>query len=82
MRDEPEEKREADAKEKAGDDRKIKSGVLAAMDDVARKMAKAERKFSAKEEKSANEHEETAKQDERAAKFTERIHTKILDELK
>jgi hypothetical protein len=82
VRNEPEKKREANAKEKAGDDREIKSCVLAAMDDVAGKMAEAEWKFSAEEEKSADEQKKAAKENQGAAEFTERIHVRILDEMK
>ena len=56
--------------------------MLAAVNDVARKMSEAERKFSAKEEKSPDEHKETTKKNESAAEFAEGIHTKILDEMK
>ena len=74
VRNEPEKKRKADAKEKAGNDGEIKSGVLAAMDDVAGKMAQPERKFSAKEEEDAKQQEKTAKKDRRTAEFAKRIH--------
>ena len=52
------------------------------MDDVAGKMSEAERKFSAKEEKDADEQEKGTKKDQRAAEFAERIHGRILDEMK
>jgi hypothetical protein len=42
VREEPEEERERGAEYEAGDDWEMKGGVFAAMDDVARKAAKAE----------------------------------------
>jgi hypothetical protein len=41
----PEEEREGGAEEEAGDDGKVKGGVLAAMHDVARETAKAQREL-------------------------------------
>jgi hypothetical protein len=74
VRDEPIKKRKANAKENAGNDRKIKSGVLAAMDDVAWETSEAERKFSAKVEEYADKNEKATEQDQRAAEFAKRIH--------
>ena len=54
MREEPEEEREADAEEQAGDDREVESGVFAAMDDVAGEAAEAEGEFTAEVKKRAD----------------------------
>jgi hypothetical protein len=72
--DEPKEERNAEAEDKACDDRKVKRGVFAAVDDIAGKFSQAEGEFFAEVEKSANEDEEAAEEEERAADFTERIH--------
>ena len=82
MGDEPEEQREDDAEKKAGDDRKIKSRVLAAMDDVAGKSSQAEGEFPAEVEKGPEEDEDAAEKEEGAADFAEGIHEKILEEMK
>ena len=80
MGDEPEEQTEDDAEKKAGDDRKIKSRVLAAMDDVAGKPAKAEREFCAEVEQCANDGEREANQEKHAAEIAKRIHGSIIEE--
>jgi len=80
--EEPEEKRKAEAEDEAGDDGEIKSGVFAAMNDVAGKFSQAEGEFAAEVEKSAEEDEEAAEKEEGAAKFAERVHTRIVAELR
>lgn len=57
MIDEPEKETEREADNKASDDWKVKRGVFAAMNDVARKAAKTERNFAAEEEKCPDEQE-------------------------
>ena len=79
--EEPEEKREGGAEKEAGDDRKVQSGVFAAMDDVAGEMARAEREFAAKKEKSAREDEEAAEEKKSAAEFAEGVHGGIVAEI-
>jgi hypothetical protein len=74
VRDEPKDKRKADTEKQAGNDRKMKSRVLAAVDDIAWEASETERKFSAKVEKQANENEKTTEQDQRAADFAEGNH--------
>jgi hypothetical protein len=56
----PEEKAQGGAEDKAGDDREVKSGVFAAVDDIARKFAKTEREFAAEVEKGTGENKESA----------------------
>ncbi len=78
MGEEPEEERERGAKYETGNDWKIKGGVFAAMDDVARKAAKPEGQFATKVEKSAGEDEKASKQEESAAEFANGVHYRIL----
>jgi hypothetical protein len=77
---EPEEERNAEAEDNAGDDRKVKRGVFAAVDDVAGKAAEAQGKFSAEVEKSANEHQEATEEEQGAAEFAQRVHEESLKE--
>jgi hypothetical protein len=72
--DEPEEERNAKAEDKAGDDREVKGGVFAAVDDIAGKFSQAEGQFFAGVEKSANEGEEAAEEKKGAAEFAKRVH--------
>jgi hypothetical protein len=76
VRDEPEEKRNAEAEDKAGDDRKVKRGVFAAVDDVAGKSSQAEGEFFAEIEKSANDGEEAAEEKKGSSEFAGRVHEK------
>jgi len=80
--EEPEEERERGAEYKAGDDGEVERGVFAAMDDVARKAAKAEGQFATKVEKSTGEYKNAAEEKESATEFTERIHKRSLEEMK
>jgi len=82
VREEPEEERESGAEYETGNDWKIKGGVFAAMDDVARKAAEAEGQFATKVEKSAGEDKKPSNQEESASEFTERIHKRSLEEMK
>jgi hypothetical protein len=77
---EPEEERNAEAEDKASDDRKVKRRVFAAVDDVAGKAAEAQGKFSAEVEKSADEDEEATEEEQGAAEFTLRVHEGSLKE--
>lgn len=77
---EPEEKRKSGTEKEAGDDREIKGGVFAAMDDVAGKPAKAEREFCAEVEQCANDGEREANQEKHAAEIAKRIHGSIIEE--
>jgi hypothetical protein len=76
MGEEPEEEREGNAEEKAGDDREIEGGVFAAVDDVSRKAAEAQREFSPEVEKSPDKDEECAEDEEGAADFAKGVHEK------
>jgi phage-related minor tail protein len=76
--DEPEEERNAEAEDETSDNRKVKRGVFAAVDDIAGKAAEAQGKFSAEVEKSANEHEEATEEEQGAAEFTQRVHEESL----
>ncbi len=70
MGEEPEEEREGGAKYKAGHDGEVERSVFAAMDDVARKAAKAEGQSATKVEKSAGKDKKASKQEESASEFT------------
>jgi len=78
MREEPEEERDRGAEYETGDDWKIKGGVFAAMDDVARKAAKVEGQFATKAEKSTGEEKKASKQEESATEFANGVHNRIL----
>ena len=82
MTKKPEEEREAEAEEEAGDDGKVEGGVFAAMDDVAGEATEAERELCAEIEESANEGEKTAEEEEHAAEIAEGIHGKSVEEKK
>jgi hypothetical protein len=74
--DEPEEERNTEAEDETSDNRKVKRGVCAAVDDVAGKFSQAEREFSAEIQKGADEDEETSEEKKDAAEFAERAHGK------
>lgn len=74
MGEEPEEEREGDAEDEAGDDGEIERGVLAAMNNVAGKLAETEGEFSAEIEKSADDGEESSEKEKHTAEFAERVH--------
>jgi len=76
--EEPEEEREGGAKYKAGHDGEVERSVFAAMDDVARKAAKAEGQSATKVEKSAGKDKKASKQEESASEFTNGVHYRIL----
>lgn len=57
-REEPKEKREADADEETGDDGKVEGGVVATMNDVSGEAAKTEGEPGAEEKKRAKKNEE------------------------
>jgi hypothetical protein len=83
--EEPEEKRQSEAEEEAGDDGEIKSGVFAAVDDVAGKAAESERKAAAEVEQGAGDGKDDAEDEQDAAEFAERVHEGIVagrDEVK
>jgi hypothetical protein len=80
MADEPEEKGEDEAEDETSDDGEVKSGVLAAMSDVAGKASEAKRQFAAEEEESADENEKAAEKKKGAAEFAERLHERIVEE--
>jgi hypothetical protein len=71
---EPEEEREGEAEDKAGDDRKIEGGVFATVDDVAGEAAETQGEFSAEVKKSADEDKQNAENQKSAAEFAERVH--------
>src|SRR5260370_9709887 len=78
MANEPEDHRNSHAEKKAGDNREIKSGVFAAVDDVAGKVAKPEGQLSPKVEKCAHEDENASENEKGTAEFAQRFHGKIL----
>ena len=78
--DEPEEEREAEAQEEASDDGEVEGGVLAAVDDIAGKAAKAKRQFAGEVEKGADGDEEGAGEKEELAEVAEGIHGPIVSE--
>jgi hypothetical protein len=78
MRQEPEEQRERGAEQEACNDREIKRGVFAAMNDVARETAEAQGKFPAEVKKSADNREQGTKEEKSPAEFAKRFHNRIL----
>src|SRR5438067_661326 len=80
MRNEPEEEREHDTYDKAGNDWKVERGVFAAVDDVAGQLPQAERELAAKIEESTDKNQKAAEKEEGAAEFTGRVHEVILPE--
>ncbi len=78
MGKEPEEESEHGAEYETGDDWEIEGGVVTTVDDVARKVAKAEGQFATKVEKSADEDEEAAEEKESASEFAKGVHGGIL----
>jgi|HubBroStandDraft_1064217.scaffolds.fasta_scaffold698493_2 hypothetical protein len=78
MREEPEEKRKSETEDEAGNDREVKGGVLAAMDDVAGQAAEAEGKSAAEIEKSADDSEERGEEEKSAAEIAQGIHKESL----
>jgi len=80
MRDEPEKERKRDAKKKASDDGKVKSGMFAAMHDVAGKLSQTEGELVAEVQKSADKQEKCSEEKNRAAELAERVHEVILPE--
>lgn len=80
MGEEPEKERKSDAQKKASDDGKVKSGVFAAMNDVARKFSQAEGEFVAKVEKGTDKNKKYSKEKKCAAEIAERLHAVILPE--
>jgi len=76
----PEEKTEGDAEKQASDNRKVKGGVLPAVNDVARELAEAEGQFAIEVEKCADSNEYRTQGEESAAKFTKGFHIGILRE--
>jgi len=78
--EEPEEERQGEAENEAGDDRKIEGGVFATVDDVAGKSAKTKREFAREIEKRAEEDEEASDAEEHAAKIAKGIHESIIEE--
>jgi len=80
VRDEPQEERKRDAEEQTGGDGKVKSGVFAAMNDVAGQFSEAKGKFAAEIEESTDENQEAAEKEKRAAEFAKRVHEVILPE--
>jgi hypothetical protein len=78
--EEPEKERKSDAQKKASDDGKVKSGVFAAMNDVARKLSQAEGKLAPKVQKGADKNKKYSKEKKSAAEIAERLHEVILPE--
>ena len=74
MVDEPKNQADAQADDQARDERKIKSAVLAAMNDVARQTAEAEGKPSPKIEKSADDEEHRSDRKQQASELLHWLH--------
>ena len=75
VREEPEEEREREAQNEAGDDREIESGVLATIDKVTGEAAKTEGEFAAEVKKRTNDDEEPSEDKKCAAEFSDRLHS-------
>ena len=80
MRKEPEEEREGEAEDEAGDDGKVKRSMLAAMDDVSGKFAEAKRQFLVEIENGTDNYQQAAEDEQSAAKLAERFHTSIIED--
>jgi len=80
MVDEPKNQADAHADYQAGDEWKIKSAVLAAMNDVARQTAEAEGKSSAKVEKSADDEEHRSDRKQQASELLRWLHSESVTE--
>jgi hypothetical protein len=76
--EEPEEKRQSEAEDEAGDDGEIESGVFAAVDDVAGEAAEAEGETAAEVKQGAGDGNDGAEDEEGAAEFAEGIHECIV----
>jgi hypothetical protein len=76
----PQKDREDDANHDARHDWEIKSGVFAAMNDVARKTAEAKRQFTTEVKKTADDGQESPKEQKRAAEIAKGIHARIIEE--
>jgi hypothetical protein len=76
--DYPKNQAECDADEQAGNQWKIKSGVLAAVNDIAGEPAEAEREFAAERQEGADGDEHCAEYEEGAAEVLEWLHRLIL----
>jgi len=74
MGEKPEEEGQDDAEKKASNNRKVKSGVLAAVDDIAWEFSEAKGKPAAEAEECADEDKEAAKEEKNAAKFARGVH--------
>lgn len=59
----PEEEREGEAEDEAGDDGKVKRSMLAAMDDVSGKFAEAERQFRVEIENGADNYQQAPEEE-------------------
>jgi hypothetical protein len=77
MVDEPEKEAQRNADDETGDDGKVEGGVVAAMDDVARKAAKTEGEFAAEKEKCANEEQDSSEDEQGSAKLAV-VHAAIM----
>ena len=78
--DKPEKERKRDAKKKASDNGKVKSGVFAAMNDVAGKLSQTEGELVAEVQKSTDQEQKCSKEKKSAAEIEERLHEVILPE--
>lgn len=61
--EEPEEKREGEAEDEAGDDGEVKRSMLAAMDDVSGKFAESKRQFRVEIEDGADNHQQAPEEE-------------------
>ncbi len=80
VREEPEDERKGETENDTGDDREIKRGVFAAVDDVAGEFTEAEGKLAAEIKQRADDSEERSEDEKGAAKFAEGIHYDIIEE--
>jgi hypothetical protein len=80
VRNDPEEEREHDTYDEAGNDGKVERGVFAAVNDVAGQFSQAKGELTAKIEESTDKNQKAAKKEEGAAEFAKRVHEVILSE--
>lgn len=78
MGEEPEQERQNEADDEASDDGEIERGVLASVDDVARKAAEPKGETAAEIKQCADKSTDGAEDEEGAAELAERVHRRIL----
>src|SRR5580658_9597243 len=71
----PENQREREAQNNAGDNRKIKSSMAALIGDVSGKAAEAKRKTRAEKQERAGSDKQDADDEQQLSEFAQRVHT-------